>query len=94
MEKFNEEEREIKKKVYGEMYVDALRRHILAYNYNIETLSEDMDESILEELDNMIVKEVEDLAPDLVIKRFNGLQFIVCKRDEYLHIIEGQDDET
>ena len=93
MEKFNDEEREIKKKVYGEMYVDALRRHILAYNYNIETLSEDMDESILEELDNMIVKEVEDLAPDLVIKRFNGLQFIICDRDDYL-VIEGKNDET
>jgi hypothetical protein len=74
---------EKEKEVYASLYLDALRRQLDEYHTGECDNFGEMDEEILEEIDQAIEPHLEDIQPDLVIKRVKGLQFLIFNRERY-----------
>ncbi len=70
-------EREIIREAYASLYLDALRMQLEEYKCGECNTFEEMDESILEEIDDAVEETFVEIHPDLFIKRFKGLQFII-----------------
>lgn len=86
-------QKEKTKEVYASLYLDALRRQLEEYQTGLCKHFEEMDEEVLEEIDGAIEETLEDIQPDLFIKRVKGLQFIIIPRDRLEDkILETEDD--
>ena len=68
---------DITREVYASLYLDALRMQLEEYKCGECNSFEEMDEEILEDIDVVIEDTLAEIQPDLFIKRFKGLQFII-----------------
>ncbi len=65
------------REVYASLYLDALRRQLEEYKTGECDSFEEMDEEVLAEIDDAVEDTFAEVHPDLFIKRFKGLQFII-----------------
>jgi hypothetical protein len=65
------------REVYASLYLDALRQQIEEYKTGCVEKFIDMDEDLLQEIDEAVEPCLEEMFPDLFIKRVGGLDWII-----------------
>jgi hypothetical protein len=65
------------REVYASLYLNAVRQQIEEYKGGCVEKFDDVDEEVLEGLDEIIEPWLEEMYPDLYVKRVGGFDFLV-----------------
>ena len=77
-------ENDIVREAHTSFYYNALDKALKHHDENDgHEYQEVLDENILEEIDETVGDILEEVRPDLIVKRISGLYFLVIRRDEY-----------
>ena len=78
------DQKEIVREAYASLFLNAMCKAITEARTGIEMDEfEKMDEEVLCELDRDVEETVEELFPDLLVRRIAGLKFVVLDRDTF-----------
>lgn len=77
-------ESDIIREAHASFYYKALDKALKKHDENEDHEHQEiLDENILEEIDKTVEDVLEEVRPDLIVRRISDLYFLVIRRDKY-----------